>query len=609
MSSAGEGRFAFLRDPRSAFRSLSTIMSTAVRADPWRAGAVLLIHAVEGMVRAGFALWLRFLLDGVIGRDESSIITAAAGYGTSLAALGVLNLARINLGTVLVERTGFLLDQRLIQLTTGIATLEHHERADYANELALLRQQRGALSSTVQVVASNVLMFSTLLSGIGLMTSVHPVLAVLPLFALPSLAASNKAVALHQRAAEQTVEGLRTGSHLFKLATTAGPAKELRIFGLGDDLVERHASVWDEHDVVARRAATRAALISSAGWFVFAAGYIAASFIVVLDAVNHPERTSPGEVLMAFTLASSINGFVAGAAANVAWLGTALKTVGRLLWLSDFADEHRVSATEDLPDRIEHGITFYDVTFRYPGTETDVLKDVNLHFPAGATVAIVGDNGAGKTTLVKLLCRFYEPTDGTIGVDGIDLASVDPSDWRSSVAGGFQDFARFELLARENVGVGDVGRVDDADAVTAALERAHASDVPASLPAGLETQLGKSFTDGVDLSTGQWQKLALGRAMMREAPLLLVLDEPTASLDAETEHALFERYAGAAERVAATNGAITVLVSHRFSTVRMADLIVVIDGGRVVENGTHSELITRGGLYAELFELQARSYR
>lgn len=238
-----------------------------------------------------------------------------------------------------------------------------------------------------------------------------------------------------------------------------------------------------------------------------------------------------------------------------------------------------------------------------------MLDGVDLHLPAGITVAIVGDNGAGKTTLVKLLCRFYEPTTGTITVDGVSLARVPIEPWRRRISAGFQDFGRLQLLARESIGVGDLECQGGDREILAALERAAAAELPAALPQGLDTQLGREFHGGVDLSQGQWQKIALGRAMMRTAPLLVILDEPTASLDAPTEHALFERFAGAARRTAASSGAITVLISHRFSTVRMADLILVVAGGRIAESGDHAALLRAGGLYAELFELQRRAYR
>jgi ATP-binding cassette, subfamily B, bacterial len=223
-------------------------------------------------------------------------------------------------------------------------------------------------------------------------------------------------------------------------------------------------------------------------------------------------------------------------------------------------------------------------------------------------VAIVGENGAGKSTLVKLLCQLYQPTSGRILVDGVDLSRMPPELWRSRASGAFQDFFRFEFKAHETVGLGDLPKIDDRPAVTAAVDRAGAIDVVENLVAGLETQLGPTWPEGVELSFGQWQKLALARGFMRERPLLLVLDEPTAALDAESEHALFERYA-AARHNAGRDGRITLLVSHRFSTVRMADFIVVLDGSRVVESGTHDALVAQGGQYAELYAIQAKAYR
>jgi ATP-binding cassette subfamily B protein len=244
------------------------------------------------------------------------------------------------------------------------------------------------------------------------------------------------------------------------------------------------------------------------------------------------------------------------------------------------------------------------------------LEEVSFELPAGSVVAIVGENGAGKTTLVKLLAKLYEPTAGRILVDDVDLSRLPTENWRARLAGAFQDFFRFEFLARHAVGVGDVVRMDCESAVGMAVSRAGAEDVIERLGQGLQTQLGKMWPGGVELSFGQWQKLALARGFMRDRPLLLVLDEPTAALDAETEHALFERYAAAARRASDeethggwSDGRVTILVSHRFSTVRMADLIVVLRGSRVVEVGTHDELMAREGTYSELYSIQAASYR
>jgi ATP-binding cassette, subfamily B, bacterial len=258
---------------------------------------------------------------------------------------------------------------------------------------------------------------------------------------------------------------------------------------------------------------------------------------------------------------------------------------------------------------VKQGIVFERVRFAYPGSDRWVLDGIDLQIRPGERIALVGENGAGKTTLVKLIARFYEPSEGTITLDGADIRRFDLASWRDNLAAGFQDFARLEVLARETVGVGDLPNLDALPVVERALDRAHAADVVATLPNGLETPLGRTWSNGSELSGGQWQKLALGRTMMRDRPLILLLDEPTAALDAHAEHVLFERYAASAREAAETTGAITLLVSHRFSTVRMADLIVVLDGARLVEVGTHDELMAKSGQYAELYGIQAAAYR
>ena len=237
-----------------------------------------------------------------------------------------------------------------------------------------------------------------------------------------------------------------------------------------------------------------------------------------------------------------------------------------------------------------------------------MLQDVSFQLEPGRVVALVGENGAGKTTLAKLLCRFYEPSAGRITADGVELGQFDVEAWRSCLSAGFQDYSRFEFLMRETVGIGEVGQIENLQAVHEALTKADAEDVPHTLPSGLETQLGRVWDGGVELSGGQWQKLALGRAFMRAHPLLLILDEPTAALDAQTEHAIFERIAAASRRGHLT-GTVTLLISHRFSTVRMADHIIVLHQGRLVEQGSHDELMQRHGLYAELYGLQSRPYQ
>jgi ATP-binding cassette subfamily B protein len=391
--------------------------------------------------------------------------------------------------------------------------------------------------------------------------------------------------------------------HLFELGTTAGPGKEIRLGGIGRRLIERRARVWDGWYTAIASARWTSAAWHAAGWMVFALGYAGALAFVAVGL-----GASAGNVLLTLTAGAALSRYLGVTVGQAEFLRWTIDASQRLVWLEDYAARQDEHAEAVAPDRLRDGIRFEHVSFRYPGTERAVLEDVDLHLKAGAVVALVGENGAGKTTLVKLLCRMYPPTDGRITVDGVDLRRLPAGAWRARLSGAFQDFFRFEYLAQRTIGVGDLGQVDDRPPAEAAVARAGAGDVVERLPRGLDTQLGPTWRDGVELSIGQWQKLALARGLMRTGPLVCVLDEPTAALDAETEHALFERFA-TQSRAASADGRITVLVSHRFSTVRMADLIVVLDGAHVVEAGSHAELVARRGLYAELFETQASAYR
>ncbi len=319
----------------------------------------------------------------------------------------------------------------------------------------------------------------------------------------------------------------------------------------------------------------------------------------------------PSAVLLVLAAGARLSAYIGATVGEIGFLrGFWMDGSRRLAWLEDYAASVAASGDLPVPSVLHRGVRLDHVSFAYPGTSRVVLDDVSVTLPAGAVIAIVGENGAGKTTLVKLLSKMYEPSSGSILLDDTPLARVPANKWRERLAGAFQDFFRFEFRARHTVGLGDVPRMDNEPAVVAAVDRAGAGDVIARLASGLDTQLGPTWPDGAELSFGQWQKLALARGFMRDDPLLLILDEPTAALDAETEHALFEHYAAAARGTAGSgSGRITILVSHRFSTVRMADLIIVLDGARLVEVGTHNELMAKSGQYSELYGIQAAAYR
>ena len=594
---------------RDALRALRTLLGLALRADRALAAAVLAVAVVEAIAQVSWSYLLKVLTDAVVRHDRNGVLVAALVFGVSLVAVGTASIARVRWSAILREKTTFLVDRRLARSATELPTLEHQERPDYADRLALLRSRHAHLGEVVDAVVGNLQLLVVLVATAVLLARIHPALVALPLFALPSVATGRLAARDLERARAASIERARTARHLFELCIRADAAKEVRTFGLAPVLVAEHDELSAQEDAALRRASLRGALLAIAGWGVFAAAYVGALVLVTLRAVHHPEETTIGDVLLTYALALQTQALVRDAGNSLTSLWRNLETAGHFVWMDDLARSlGRSSGGGPPPDRIRAGIALDGVGFRYPGEAREVLRDLELTIPAGSVVALVGENGSGKTTLVKLLTRLYEPTRGAISVDGVELGALDLEGWRSRTSGAFQDFARLELVARETVGVGDLPRLESEEALAAALERGRAEDVVASLPDGLETPLGRSFPRGVELSLGQWQKLALGRAMMREAPLLLVLDEPTASLDAETEHALFTSYARAARRLAERNGAITILVSHRFSTVTAADLIVVLREGRIAEVGTHRELVRNGSLYAELYTLQARAY-
>jgi len=594
---------------RDLFRGMTGVLASSWQASPGRllvSALLMLLGNVSGPL---IAVFLAIATDAALAHDATTAIVAA--LAVALAAL--LSLTMEHFAHIfffeLADLHHLRVERELGELAQGAVSLELHERQDYADRMELLRKETWDLANGVQTVLTALTLSAQIVLTAVLLARLEPWLLLLPVFAVPPLIAGRMAEARSERAELATAETRRLGWHLLEFAVSPAAAKEIRLFGLRDVLRQRQAGARRAEEVPLRKAEAAGLGLRLIGQLVFAIGYVAAVVVVVRAAIVG-ER-SVGDVVLVITLAVQTNAQAAGAVAVADALQRNARAMSWVRWLrresAQTADP--IVADRPVPASIRDGIDLNGVAFRYPGTDTDVLRDVTIRIPAGTTVAIVGDNGAGKSTLVKLLSRFYRPTAGEITVDGVDLRRIDPARWRERIAAGFQDFVKLEALARDSIGVGDLPRREDPAAVATAIHRADAEVVVERLPDGLESHLGKSYEDGEELSGGQWQRIALSRAMMRDEPLLLLLDEPTAALDPLTEHALFERYAASAREVGARTGGITVLVSHRFSTVRMADLILVVAGGRIAESGDHQTLMALGGLYAELFTLQAAAYR
>lgn len=563
-------------------------------------GLALLAAVPEAILALGFAL----LADAVDAGDAGRIRGILLLLGVAACATWILTTVSARVQRRFRDRVTIALESHVARLQASVGTIAHHERPDHLDRLSVLRDQIFVLDHMYMSVFSTAGWILRLGITIALLVAISPVLILMVLFALPTVLTSSWRPGVERKARETGAPHERLARHLFTTATTAPPAKEVRVTGIGPRLATDRRAAWERWYGPLARSRTGSAVWHTLGWAVFAAGYVGA-VVYVASGLDAPVA----QVLLVLAAGSRLSAYIGATVGEIGFLrGIWMDGSQRLAWLEDYAASVASVADVPVPDRIRSGIRFEHVSFAYPGTERLVLEDIDLELPAGAVIAVVGENGAGKTTLVKLLSKFYEPTAGRILVDGADLSRMPADGWRDRLSGAYQDFFRFELLARQSVGVGDVPRLDDELAVVGAVDRAGADDVIAGFERGLDTQLGPTWPEGVEVSFGQWQKLALARGFMRDDPLLLVLDEPTAALDAETEHALFERYAAAA-RGHAGNGRITILVSHRFSTVRMADLIVVLDGARVVEVGRHEELLSRGGQYAELYGLQAASYR
>lgn len=472
----------------------------------------------------------------------------------------------------------------------------------YDNLQNARRQSDSSAISIVNAILQIIQQVITLASVLVLLVRFSPLLAIVVFVAaIPSFLSQSQYAEMAFRAVTRRAKEARLLNYLEQLLTGNDTFKEVKMFGLGKPLLERYRQLFinffNEDIAIARKKS-----LAGLGWGLLSSLAYYGSYVWVVL------RTIAGAATLGdMTMFLSI--FRQSQQSITSLLGNFNNLYESNLYLDNLLDYLKITPVlvnpKDglmAPSPIEQGIRFQNVSFKYPGSDVFVLKNINLFIPPGESIALVGLNGAGKTTLVKLLTRLYDPTEGEILLDGHDLREYDLASLHQRFGVIFQDFVRYQFSVRENIGFGQVDELENLEKIKDAAERGGADQVIEGMPNGYETILGRRWEKGLELSGGQWQKIALARAFMRNAEAL-ILDEPTSALDAEAEYEIFKRFREL------MSGRIAVLISHRFSTVRMADRIVVLSDGRIVELGSHAELMARGGPYSRLFELQAEGYR
>jgi ATP-binding cassette subfamily B protein len=573
----------------------------------WRASRLLttalaVMTLVAALVPPAVAWAGKRIVDAVVARSSHDALTWVLVEFALVAAQTLVQRALALVSQILGLRLGIDVNVAILEKAIGLnlPAFEDSELYD-----AMTRARREASTRPLQLVRESFGLVQSLITLAGyatLLLRFSPWAVLLLLVAtIPATAAEMHASTLTFQLRNRRSQEWRRLTYLESVLANDEHAKEVKLFSLGPPLLARYRALASQLFVEDRRVAIRRAIGQSLSLLATAAFY-GAYLVVGLAAARG--RITVGNLTL------YVVAFRQGQAAFQAVLGSLGGIYEQNLYMANLFEflegiepPNRIDVRSADAPSTTMGLELDHVSFRYPGKTEWTLRDVTLQVPRGSSLALVGENGAGKTTLVKLITRLYEPTEGRILLDGKDLREWDESALRARFGVVFQDFNHYQLLARDNVGLGSVDHLFDGERIARASAEGGAAEVIAALPRGLETQLGHWFKDGIELSGGQWQKIALSRAFMREEADILVLDEPTASLDAEAEHHVFERFRALAR------GRTTIIISHRFPTVRRADRIVVIEQGHVVEQGTHDELVAARGRYARMFELQASGYR
>jgi ATP-binding cassette subfamily B protein len=569
--------------------------------------ATVLLRLVASVIPVG-QLWVgKLIIDQVVlsimGRSgRGNRIWVLVAYEVGLAVLSDLLSRAINLcDSLLGDKFTNHVSLRLMEHASQLDLVSFEDPVFY-DKLERARRQTTARLGMLAVLAGMGQQIITLLSLSAAVVSFSPWFLVLLVVAIiPAFLGETRFAMLAYSILYRWTPERRELDYLRMLGASSQSAKEVKIFGLGQHLADRSRNLFERFYRENRALAIQRAASGSLLNLLPTAGYYAAYIVILL-------RTLSG----ALSIGSLT--FLAGAFARsrslIENLFSSLNNIAeQALYIKDLFDFFETKPTIasppgalPAPRPIRSGFEFRDVSFAYSGSDRQVLRGVSFRFDADERIALIGENGAGKTTLVKLLARLYDPTQGAILLDGIDLREYDVDSLRKEIGVIFQDYMRYDMTARENVGFGRIEELENQARIQDAARKSLAEPMIAQFPGGYRQMLGRRFENGIDLSAGQWQKIALARAYMRDAQVL-ILDEPTASLDARAEFEVFQRFAEL------TRDRMAVLISHRFSTVRMADRILVLSGGEIIEQGTHQQLVALSGRYAELFELQAAGYR